>query len=460
MKLLTSLILHYIEHGEEAVCHQHPTKTDVVNRCIKELEQALNEIDWPEVGSDQLLALVVKNLTNTDGSVSIDVTVLENPVTLGSLQLRDNTGALEVSDDDGATWSPVPFGLPAEVENPVTLGALLLHEAGGLLQISRDAGATWITILEESEVVPPGEIASPVVLGSLQLRDNSGVFELSDDNGNTWDPVAQAQELPDISPKIPGILHAGFDLWADNPSGDIMDWSFNQHAITNHNTVVLSDEQKVLGAKSLKFAGTNYLSMAAHATLEIDIDDFTFFARIFQPSLPSAIRREIISCGDLSTDDGAWAIAVSNESLGFCYRRASIDIPDYWTTGGLSSGAWERIAVIRSAGNIYFYLNESLIGQFVLTDTHDLGQYPVYIGHSEPFSYSPNNFVGYLDDVVLIKGQALVPTAYPTIIANQRFQDALAKRGQIFYFPGATPTMYFQDDAGVLFSIEITEVSS
>lgn len=43
--MLANVILEYIEHGEEAICHNHPTKSDVVNRCIKALETALHGVD-------------------------------------------------------------------------------------------------------------------------------------------------------------------------------------------------------------------------------------------------------------------------------------------------------------------------------------------------------------------------------------------------------------------------------
>ena len=80
--------------------------------------------------------------SSSNGSIWVPVLV-GNPFHLGTLQLRDNAGALEVSDDAGSTWTPVGAGTPAEIDNPVTLGTLQLRDNAGALEVSDDAGSTW-----------------------------------------------------------------------------------------------------------------------------------------------------------------------------------------------------------------------------------------------------------------------------------------------------------------------------
>ena len=98
----------YVVHDVPIYCHNHPTQSDVFNAALKALKDILKDVDWPEISGHQVLSLAVKNVTDDgNGNLSIDVSTLENPVTLGTIQLRDEAGVLEYSTDAGVTWLPI-----------------------------------------------------------------------------------------------------------------------------------------------------------------------------------------------------------------------------------------------------------------------------------------------------------------------------------------------------------------
>jgi hypothetical protein len=64
--------------------------------------------------------------------------------------LRDNAGVLE-SSANGTTWEPVQIG--NELQNPCVLGTLQIRDNAGVLEVSDDDGATW-TPIGGSPVLP------------------------------------------------------------------------------------------------------------------------------------------------------------------------------------------------------------------------------------------------------------------------------------------------------------------
>ena len=165
------LLAKYIRHDVPIYCHDHPTQPDGMNACVKELESALQAFELPDAAAE-----------------------IDNPVMLGTLQLRDNAGVFEISDD-GATWNPVGGGgIPAEIDNPVSMGTLQLRDNAGVFEMSGDAGETWAEIGSgggggvtwsdmgqgPSNTIRFGEW---VAIGSI---DEGNSFAYTENAGETW----------------------------------------------------------------------------------------------------------------------------------------------------------------------------------------------------------------------------------------------------------------------------------
>lgn len=143
--------------------------------------------------------------------------------------LRDNNGVLEASNN-GTDWEIVQVGqgggIPTEIDSPVTMGTLQLRDNAGVLELSTDSGSTWAPVGGSAGL--PAEIDSPVTLGTLQLRDNAGVFELSTDSGSTWTEIGAGGGggLPAIHRQGNGAIPA------NQMQGDFYSLDYDATAIT------------------------------------------------------------------------------------------------------------------------------------------------------------------------------------------------------------------------------------
>jgi len=122
--MLATVELDYVQHLERGYCENHPdviaqTKEQVVDRAVKQLLEAL------QANGFELDGQILKR---GDGWLQYDTT----------------TSAWQYSNDTGATWQDIgsASGLPAELATPVTIGSMQIRDNGGSLQLSDD-GETW-----------------------------------------------------------------------------------------------------------------------------------------------------------------------------------------------------------------------------------------------------------------------------------------------------------------------------
>lgn len=107
--------------------------------------------------------------------------------------LRDNQGVLEASNN-GTDWEPVVLGEGGggvPLTNPFTLGDLQIREDSGQLQLSSDSGATWQRVwdtgatflsLQDKELYP----------NIITTNDQPGTWSLSIGAiALWWEPTAQ-----------------------------------------------------------------------------------------------------------------------------------------------------------------------------------------------------------------------------------------------------------------------------
>lgn len=93
------------------------------------------------VGSEPLTGFALQNITtNGSGFATVSVDSLESPVAIGSgLSLRNYSGVLQQSDDDGATWTAI-----GETSGGAAIYALKTSAHTGIMaSLSTTWGDTW-----------------------------------------------------------------------------------------------------------------------------------------------------------------------------------------------------------------------------------------------------------------------------------------------------------------------------
>lgn len=152
--MLNAVTLDYIQHLERGYCENHPdviaeTQAQVVDRAVKQLLTALKALDFDITGKTVRIGeRYIRDNESTiqysnDGLEWLDIgsasglpAEIANPVDIGTLKLRDNSGVLELSSNDGVAWNPVGLGgqIPSEISNPCGIGDWQIREFGGKLE--------------------------------------------------------------------------------------------------------------------------------------------------------------------------------------------------------------------------------------------------------------------------------------------------------------------------------------
>ena len=428
---------------------------------IQAIEGYFKTIEEPDLDGIPIKSFGDKNLADVgEGNVVINVDTLESPVSIGGevepvfLRHSPTERKLEYSND-GIIWGIVgeagaPPAIPEEVANPVKIGSILLFDWGpGSLRVSYDEGVNYTPLLTTAEGIIPEEIANPVILGTLQLRDNVGELEKSEDDGNTWESVGGGSGSVVASSQLAVISdHAGiffkseFELWANNPLSAIKDWSIFTHDITGKGYsegagAQISTDQSKFGTKSLSFAN-GFLGIEDPPLINMEKADFTFACWIYPTDLTD--RNVVFSCGYLSSDEGAWSLEIGQGTIGVTIRDEGT-LPDYHFNGTFAEDAWGHFAITKVSNTFYIFWNGGLIAAQGMPDK-PLGEYPCYIGHAQTYAYAPVDFLGYMDDIVLLKGQALWTESFTA--PADRLQEEFKQTGELYLVPGSAD-MYLRD---------------
>ena len=134
----------YIVHDVVYFAHDHPTEPDTFNAAVKAIETALKALQFPDVNGVQLLNVALQNIDHDgSGNITVSVDTLENVVNLGSVQLRDNGGALEISTDGGSTWTGNSGDL-----NFIEGSNITIDHTGNDVTISATGGSTGESLLD------------------------------------------------------------------------------------------------------------------------------------------------------------------------------------------------------------------------------------------------------------------------------------------------------------------------
>mgnify|MGYP000973161732 CR=1 FL=1 len=190
----------------------------------------------------------------------------------------------------------------------------------------------------------------------------------------------------------------------DGQGSSFVDSSGRNHIISVTGNVTQTTATSVSGGKSAYFDGSSYLSIATPNSFAFASgSDYTID---FWMKSSSNNRMHALSFGIMGTDNidfdfnDAGALWLYHNSTG-----ANAIIPG--SIGEYTNNQWHHVAAVRRNGTITAYIDGVSQGTLYMPAEMN-GSSTVYIGTCSYYSYGHNfNFTGYIDELRIVKGQAL-----------------------------------------------------
>ncbi len=187
---------------------------------------------------------------------------------------------------------------------------------------------------------------------------------------------------------------------------DLSDSSSSPKSITNNGGVTFSSLQSKFGTSSLKFNGSNHLSIAEQG------GDFTFGSGDFTiESYINTAGSGTICMKRGTTASGTtwshWIWISNNKILARVYYNNGSYI-EMTSSSNVNTGSWFHIALVRSGTNVFLYVNgtkeatDVTIGNGVVNATSE----PYILGVASYGSSLDNYYTGYIDNFRISKGIA------------------------------------------------------
>lgn len=197
-----------------------------------------------------------------------------------------------------------------------------------------------------------------------------------------------------VPPTLPPTAIANTSFLANFTNGGIFD-NASKNDLETVGNAQISTTQSKFGGSSMYFNGTtDYLKLPNNPALGMGSGDFTIEAWIY-PTTVSPTYQGIFSTTGTSSSD--IQVQLNNNLLRFTSYTAQIAI----TTTTISANVWTHIAVCRSGGTTYLYINGNLGGSGA--DSTNWVANPANIGAIFNSSYP---FSGYMDDFRITNGFA------------------------------------------------------
>jgi len=182
--------------------------------------------------------------------------------------------------------------------------------------------------------------------------------------------------------------------------------------ITANANAQLDTAQKKFGDSSLLLDGTgDNVTIDDHASLTLAAGDFTIEAHVRFNGDPGTDPRTIVSKWTegtnqrewwLQTQDNVLQFYISTNGSGLALKASSSFNP--------AADTWYHIAVCRTGGLAYFFVDGVAHGNAGLTETIFDGSSPVIIGSS--IGSFPNYANGWVDELRITKGVARYTTGF------------------------------------------------
>ena len=174
-------------------------------------------------------------------------------------------------------------------------------------------------------------------------------------------------------------------------------------------------ESTAATARSVDFDGNDDLTLAASTDLDMGTGDFTVEFWYKGGSYTASSDRQVIIAANKTWGAGFHQIRISDVDSG---RRNRIVIWDYDTDSSApilisnnvyTKGVWRHVAVTRTGGKLYVYVNGTLDKSISYTAAFNLSG-----GSGTMIGYNPTNtgFVGEISNLRVVKGTAVYTSSF------------------------------------------------
>lgn len=217
------------------------------------------------------------------------------------------------------------------------------------------------------------------------------------------------------------LLH--FD--GSNGATTTTDSSASAHTVTMGGGATISTAQQVFGASSCLFAGSDYCSIPNHSDFAFGNGSFTLNARCRWTSLPGGIAYDALMAfwDNAGTSTYGWMFYVQHSSggtifgMGFQFRNSGGTLRTKAVSGvSLAINTWYALSVDydAAADKLRFYKDGVQQGADLTTSGESIQSTtaPLVIGAQKSGASYFNDFLGYMDEVRVVKGSAEYKGAY------------------------------------------------
>ncbi|MFZ2777676.1 MAG: FISUMP domain-containing protein, partial [Candidatus Moraniibacteriota bacterium] len=199
-------------------------------------------------------------------------------------------------------------------------------------------------------------------------------------------------------------------LHADGSGNSFVDSSASSKTVTAYGDTTQSVTQSEFGGKSAYFDGNgDYLNSPSSGDFAFGTGDFTIDAWVYWAGTSTPYQNIVGSSSTGFTGNASyfrvWGAGVTTYTSHIGIGHPGID-PELYSTNAIPANAWTHVAVVRSSGNLYLFINGVLNGsKSNSTTNYDFSDNGTTIG-SSPWDGSDGWYSGYMDEVRISKGIA------------------------------------------------------
>jgi hypothetical protein len=177
----------------------------------------------------------------------------------------------------------------------------------------------------------------------------------------------------------------------------------------------LDTAQSKFGASSLNCDGTgDYISFPNSTDFQFGAGDFTIEFWVRWSADPGTGIEWIMGFWDATASDRSWAIAVQTNQLRFANSANGTNVTNDNQAFNPAASTWYHIAIVRSFGQIYHFIDGVQSGtEIANATTFHASAHELDIGSllQAAGRVPAEDFTGWIDDLRIIKGTALMPPA-------------------------------------------------